>query len=141
MFLPNKYFSDNVFQTEDIAQKFSKKILKNSIIYLNGQIGSGKTCFIRKIAQCFGINKISSSSFSRIQGHFGKVNLIHCDIYREVTNRDNFLLEIESLLIEPWLLFIEWPVELLAIPCDAQYLVDIHILDVAERRISIRRIS
>ena len=141
MFLPNKYFSDNVFQTEDIAQKFSKQILKNSIIYLNGQIGSGKTCFIRKIAQCFGINKISSPSFSRIQKHIGEVNLIHCDIYREVTNRDIFLLEIETFLIEPWLLFIEWPVELLAIPSKAQYLVDIRILDVTERSISIRQIS
>jgi len=141
MYFPNKYFSDNILKTEDIAKKFSKTILLNSIIYLNGQVGSGKTCFIRKLAQSFGIKQIASSSFSRIQNHSGEINLIHCDTYREVTDRDNFLLEIETLLIEPWLLFIEWPVELLAIPCDAQYLVDIHILDVAERRISIRQIS
>jgi tRNA threonylcarbamoyladenosine biosynthesis protein TsaE len=141
MYLPNKYFSDNVFETEDIAKKFSKIILQNSIIYLNGQVGSGKTCFIKKIAQSLGINQIASPTFSRIQSHLGKVNLIHCDIYREVTNRDIFLLEIETLLIEPWLLFIEWPVELLAIPSKAQYLVDIRILDVTERSISIRQIS
>ena len=131
MYIPDKYFSENVLMTKDIATKFSKKILLNSIIYLNGQVGSGKTYFIRKVAQ----------SFSRAQSHSGAVNLIHCDLYREVTDRDKFFLEVETLLIEPWLLFIEWPVELLAIPSKAQYLIDIRILDVTERSIDIRQIS
>ena len=141
MYIPDKYFSENVLMTKDIATKFSKKILLNSIIYLNGQVGSGKTYFIRKVAQCFGINQIASSSFSRAQSHSGAVNLIHCDIYREVVDRDKFFLEVETLLIEPWLLFIEWPVELLAIPSKAQYLIDIRILDVTERSIDILQIS
>ena len=137
----NIYVCDEISDTTKIAFEFAKLLKKNCVIYLNGDVGSGKTLFTSKVANYFGIHTITSTSFSRIQTHQGTPNIIHCDLYRGNYSTIEFLEELDSHLVEPWLLFIEWPVELLAIPSEAQYLVDICILDVTERSISIRQIN
>jgi tRNA A37 threonylcarbamoyladenosine biosynthesis protein TsaE len=104
-------------------------------------VGSGKTFFTSKVANYFGIHTITSSSYSRIQSHIGKPNIVHCDLYRGNCSSSQFLVELESHLVEPWLLFIEWPNEILSIPNSFQYIVNIVMIDQNIRNFYIEQID
>ena len=79
------------------------------MIYLEGNIGSGKTFIARRIAANLGINNFSSSSFQVLSVYKTCINLIHCDLYRYHSNSDLIINEIYEQMISPWLLIIEWP--------------------------------
>jgi len=137
----NIYVSNEISCTTRIAIEFAKSLKKNCVIYLNGDVGSGKTLFTSKVANYFGTHTITSSSFSRIQAHQGSPNIIHCDLYRGNYSTNEFLEELDSQLLEPWLLFIEWPNGILSIPNSSQYIVNIVIIGLNARRFSIEQVT
>jgi len=137
----NIYVSNEISCTTKIAIEFAKSLKKNCVIYLNGDVGSGKTLFTSKVANYFGTHTITSSSFSRIQAHQGSPNIIHCDLYRGNYSTNEFLEELDSQLLEPWLLFIEWPNGILSIPNSSQYIVNIVIIGLNARRFSIEQVT
>ena len=49
----NIYMSDNISCTTKIAYEFAKSLKENCIIYLNGDMGSGKTLFSSKVVRDF----------------------------------------------------------------------------------------
>ena len=55
MRVPQTTFSASCKDTDSLVIKFSKLISPNSIIYLNGDVGTGKTYFAKKLAEQFGI--------------------------------------------------------------------------------------
>ena len=137
----NIYVSNEISCTTKMAIEFAKSLKKNCVIYLNGDVGSGKTLFTSKVANYFGTHTITSSSFSRIQAHQGTPNIIHCDLYRGNYSTNEFLEELDSQLLEPWLLFIEWPNGILSIPNTSQYIVNIVIIGLNVRRFSIEQVT
>ena len=136
----NIYVSNEISCTTRIAIEFAKSLKNNCVIYLNGDVGSGKTLFKSKVANYFGTHTITSSSFSRIQAHQGTPNFIHCDLYRGNYSTNDFLEELDSHLLDPWLLFIEWPNGILSIPNTSQYIVNIVIIGLNVRRFSIEQV-
>ena len=136
----NIYVSNEISCTTRIAIEFAKSLKNNCVIYLNGDVGSGKTLFTSKVANYFGTHTITSSSFSRIQAHQGSPNIIHCDLYRGNYSTNEFLEELDSQLLDPWLLFIEWPNGILSIPNSSQYIVNIVIIGLNVRRFSIEQV-
>ena len=98
----------NQNQTDVFVSEFAKSMNPENIILLNGDLGTGKTYICSKIANYFGIKDLSSSSFQRVNFHRGKMNLIHCDFYRNSCDDYFFLNEIEPLLLYPWILLLEW---------------------------------
>jgi tRNA A37 threonylcarbamoyladenosine biosynthesis protein TsaE len=73
MRVPQTTFSASCKDTDSLVIKFSKLISPNSIIYLNGDVGTGKTYFVKKLAEQFGICDLSSSSYERISIHKNKL--------------------------------------------------------------------
>ena len=133
--------SSSQSDTSHIASKFVKSVKNQSIIYLSGDLGTGKTFFVSTCSQFYGLTKISSPTYSRVSVYNGQVNLIHCDFYL-VDNHYEFLCnEVEPLLVEPWLLFVEWPSEILNIDCSYEYDIRITMNDNnSKRRIVITRL-
>ena len=140
MIKPNLHVSDGIQCTKKIAHDFAKSLKQNCIIYLNGEVGSGKTIFTSKVADYFGIYAITSSSFSRIQFHNGTPNIIHCDLYRGNYSSNQFLEELEVYLKEPWILFIEWPDKIFSIENSSQYIVHISVNSLDVRTFSIEQV-
>ena len=102
------FTSHSLDETDSFAEGLVKRILPNSTILLNGEIGSGKTYLCSRIASGFGIEDLTSSSFGRVSMHAGERNVVHCDFYRSALSHDFFSLEVEPLLVTPWLLLVEW---------------------------------
>ena len=95
--------------TEDLAIKFAKELQNGQAIVLNGNLGSGKTFFIKKVMQQFGINYVNSPSFTIVNEYEGKIKAYHFDFYR--------LLNIDELYDIGWqdylndagaVIFVEW---------------------------------
>lgn len=99
---------------QDFLKK--KSIEKNFIFLLQGNLGSGKTCFVRSAIRQL-LNqpnlKITSPTFTLLEIYEGEANypILHADLYRLENHTD--LLELN--LIEYWPnyhCFVEWPEKL-----------------------------
>lgn len=80
----NEFISKSEAETIDFASDFAKKLNKNSIIILSGDLGSGKTKFTQGILKHFGLeNEISSPTFTIVNEYNAKdINIYHFDLYR-----------------------------------------------------------
>ena len=70
--------------TKELAQKFAKLITNGCFISLYGEIGAGKTAFIKLVADALGIKeKVTSPSFVILnEYHSGILPVYHFDLYR-----------------------------------------------------------
>jgi len=89
-----KYISSSVEDTIKIAKNFSESLNGGEVILLEGVLGSGKTVFVKGIAEALEVDEIvTSPSFSIMNIYEGKFILYHFDFYRL-----DDLYEIEELL-------------------------------------------
>lgn len=109
MNFPIKEKIKNEQETKRLAEKFSDHIKPDDKIVLNGELGSGKTFFIRKVLFKFGITNVNSPSFSIVNEYYGKFKIYHFDFFR--------IKKIEELYEIGWqdymndntsVIFIEW---------------------------------
>jgi len=105
-------FSNSQEQTIEIAKQFASTLKGGEVVCLHGDLGAGKTTFVKGIAEYFGINKdeIISPTFI-IVNHLktNSFNIIHIDAYR-IEDENNML---ESGVLEYFgdknsIVFIEW---------------------------------
>ena len=76
-------------KTAELAKKFSKILKKNDIVFFHGEIGVGKTTFIRYLVNCLQINnhlnqtEVTSPTFNLVNEYDVGVFVIqHYDLYR-----------------------------------------------------------
>ncbi|HEX9878915.1 MAG TPA: tRNA (adenosine(37)-N6)-threonylcarbamoyltransferase complex ATPase subunit type 1 TsaE [Candidatus Binatia bacterium] len=72
-------------QTQGWGRKLGKLLVGGEIIGLSGELGSGKTCFVRGLAKGLGVDReawVRSPTFTLINEHEGRVPLYHIDLYR-----------------------------------------------------------
>lgn len=100
----------DIRQLDKIAKSLTKNIQYPSVFLLSGELGSGKTTFVKVFAKKLGINKhITSPTFliHKSYGFNGKI-LRHYDLYR--LSKYNQLQEIGfEEQIGKYIMFIEWP--------------------------------
>jgi tRNA threonylcarbamoyladenosine biosynthesis protein TsaE len=86
-----KYTSKNEIDTMTLAQNFESEKFPNMVICLDGELGSGKTVFVKGFAQSLGIEEnITSPTFNIIKEYpNGELPLYHMDVYRLEDNKDD----------------------------------------------------
>lgn len=76
-------------ETEDIAKRFAQKLHGTEVIALYGDLGAGKTCFVRGLCYGLGIDdNVSSPTFAIINEYSGIFNVYHFDMYRITSEED-----------------------------------------------------
>lgn len=102
-----KFTSHNEEETLELAQNFESEKFPNMVICLNGELGSGKTLFVKGIAQALGINdSITSPTFTIVKEYNGEFPLFHFDVYRLDGNTDG--VGIEDYFSKNGVVVIEW---------------------------------
>lgn len=100
----------NAKETIDLANEFAGIIPQNHVIALYGDLGAGKTTFVKGLAQSWGINEeVTSPTFNIYTIYKGHRNLLHLDAYRLESKEDVENLSLEEFLLPPYCLVIEWP--------------------------------
>ena len=104
-----KIISHNEKETQLLGEKIAPILSKGKIAFLKGNLGSGKTTFVKGITKFYECEQQAKSpTFILISSYMGKINVNHCDFYRITNGEEVFDLAIEELL-EKGNLIIEWP--------------------------------
>lgn len=109
MGFPYSRKSKSEFDTGKIAVEFSKLIEDGMIISINGNLGAGKTFFLKRVLEQFGIVNSNSPTFSIVNEYVGDKNFYHFDFYRINTEIELLDIGIEDYFNDDKaILFIEW---------------------------------
>ena len=134
-------------QTEELANKFLKKISPGNIVFLYGEIGVGKTTFIRYLINGFQkahkqkITEITSPTFNLLNEYqINHIKINHYDLFRlkseeEIRNLDLF--EDSSNIIT----LIEWPQIINEIPKNLIELVFEYKKDHQKRSVQVKGLN
>ena len=79
-----KFVSKNLDDTLHLAENVESEKFPNMVICLDGELGSGKTVFVKGFAKALGIEEnITSPTFNIIKEYLnGELPLYHMDVYR-----------------------------------------------------------
>ncbi len=77
------YITKNELETEAIGAEFAQKLPGGAVIAMYGDLGAGKTAFVRGMARGMGLScRVSSPTFTIVNEYLGDRELIHFDMYR-----------------------------------------------------------
>jgi tRNA threonylcarbamoyladenosine biosynthesis protein TsaE len=70
-------------ETERAGERLAAGLRPGSVVALVGDLGAGKTCFIRGLARGLGVDQIvSSPTFVLVNHYQGRLPVFHVDAYR-----------------------------------------------------------
>lgn len=94
-------------ETERLGAALAERLRPGDIVLVSGELGTGKTTFVRGACRALGIGgPVTSPTFTIGQIYAGPVDVAHLDLYR--------LAEIDPSIFEDYLTpdrigFVEWP--------------------------------
>ena len=102
-------------KTEELAEKFSKKIKPGNVVFLYGEIGVGKTTFIRYLINQFQKNndldltEVTSPTFNLLNEYqINQIKINHYDLFRLKSEEEIKNLNIFEDIINT-ITLLEWP--------------------------------
>jgi tRNA threonylcarbamoyladenosine biosynthesis protein TsaE len=121
-------------ETAAVAKDLARSLVAGDVLLLSGNLGAGKTAFVRGLAEGLGVapEEVSSPTFTLVHEYQGeKLTLYHADLYRlERAATDDLGLE----ELERGVLAVEWPDRLTHALPGARH-ISIEILEGDERKI------
>lgn len=134
-----KVFNEN--ETSRIAQDFASELINGDIVALTGNLGSGKTFFVKSVCNKLGIHNVSSPSFSIVNIYQGDKQVYHFDFYRIKKIEELYDIGFEEYLNDNnAVTFIEWAEMFQKLMPKRYYHVKIELISDSERIISINKI-
>lgn len=98
-------------ETSALGRDLARSLGEGSVVLLSGDLGAGKTAFVRGLAEGLGIDphQVSSPTFTLIQEYRGgRLPLHHVDLYR-LRSTEVEDLGLDELTLEGGVTAIEWP--------------------------------
>ena len=96
--------------TAHFAARIARLAQPGDIIALQGDLGAGKTTFVRGFVPAFGIDarNVQSPTFTLVREYGSKKKIYHVDLYRLEKEKDIFEAGIHELLGTDELVLVEW---------------------------------
>jgi tRNA threonylcarbamoyladenosine biosynthesis protein TsaE len=96
-------------ETVELANNFALGIKPGDVIILNGNLGAGKTFFIKNAVKALGGNNVNSPTFAIINEYESKFKIYHFDFYRINEMVELYDIGFNDYLNNPdAIIFIEW---------------------------------
>ena len=105
-----KYTSHCIKDTQKIAKEIASTLKCGDVVSLSGELGAGKTAFVRGIADFFGFSgDVTSPTFTLVNEYDGEeMTLYHFDAYRLENANTDQLDWIDDYLFGEGVCLIEW---------------------------------
>ena len=136
-----EYIVNNIDETNKVAEDLVSKLKGKSVIALSGNLGAGKTTFVKAIANKLGVEEnVTSPTFVLIKLYNTKdekiKKIIHVDCYRLDGKEDLYEIGLEDYLeYEDSLVVIEWADKIVNLPDD---IIKINIKIIGENKRNIK---
>lgn len=109
--------SNSSQQTENFGRIFAKKLKGGDVIFLMGEMGAGKTTFVKGLAKGIGVNsRVVSPTFVIVRKHTVSnknsniSTLYHLDLHRLDDTKQALLVDLKDFLDDrEGIVVIEWP--------------------------------
>lgn len=82
------FISRNSEATEALGEAIGRALEGTALIALDGDLGAGKTCFVRGLARGLGVvDTVNSPTYALLQTYSGRLQLHHLDAWMEGRER------------------------------------------------------
>jgi tRNA threonylcarbamoyladenosine biosynthesis protein TsaE len=96
-------------ETEQVGEKLGKLLKPGSVVALFGDIGAGKTAFVRGLVRATGFNgRVTSPTYSIVNEYNGPIPVFHFDMYRLRGDEEFYELGWEDYLVRGGICVVEW---------------------------------
>ena len=108
--MAHSYHTDSVEETIALGEKFSTKLSAGNIVALFGDLGTGKTHFIKGVCRGLGVHEhVASPTFTIVNEYdAGGVKICHVDCYRLQSEKELRNIGFEDYLFGSYICLIEW---------------------------------
>ncbi|HUL80485.1 MAG TPA: tRNA (adenosine(37)-N6)-threonylcarbamoyltransferase complex ATPase subunit type 1 TsaE [Vicinamibacteria bacterium] len=108
-------------ETMAVAAEMAAAFRGGEVVLLSGELGSGKTVFVRGLARGLGADpdEVASPTFVLLTAYPGRLTLHHADLYRLRGDGDEGELGLEELPSPGGVLAVEWAERLRNVPWPA----------------------
>lgn len=97
-------------QTQAVAASLIPQLAAGSVLALHGDLGAGKTCFVRGLAIGLNVQQpVSSPTYTLVNEYHGDLPLYHVDLYRLEGADDVLDMGLDDYLEGDGITAIEWP--------------------------------
>jgi tRNA threonylcarbamoyladenosine biosynthesis protein TsaE len=136
---PQTFETRSEQETTDAGMRLGAQLRAGDIVLLYGDLGAGKTAFVRGLTAGLGLDpdQVTSPTFTIIQEYRGPVTLQHVDLYR-LSPAEVLDLGLDELADASTVLAVEWADRLPRLPSPP--LIEVHFEALEDgRRIRISR--
>ena len=97
--------------TLEAGRQFAQELQSGLTVYLHGDLGTGKTTFVRGVLQGLGYNgKVKSPTYTLVEPYVvSKYNLYHFDLYRFNDVEEWEMAGFREYFNDESVCFVEWP--------------------------------
>ena len=104
-----KIYTRGEAETEAVGARFASALPDGAVVALYGDLGAGKTAFVRGMARGMGIDaRVSSPTFTIVNEYLGDRELYHFDMYRLGSSDELFDIGWEDYLSRGGVCAVEW---------------------------------
>jgi tRNA threonylcarbamoyladenosine biosynthesis protein TsaE len=104
------FISHSPAETESLGEQFGRTAKRGLVVLLSGDLGAGKTQFVRGLARGLGISgRVHSPTFTLVNEYGGgRLKLFHLDLYRLETPEQILSAGIDEFLSPDGVSVMEW---------------------------------
>lgn len=102
-----KYITNSAEETIEIGKSFAGKLNKGTVVLLSGEMGAGKTVFVKGMAQGLGIKSLITSPTYAYMNDYDGI-LYHYDCYRLTSGEDAESLGLTDYFYAGGICVVEW---------------------------------
>ncbi len=118
--------------TEHVARKMAEHLFQGTIMLFWGEMGSGKTTFIKSLCSGLGVlpEKVTSPTYTLVNIYKSSLLIFHVDLFRLTSPEQLYDMDRTDLISDDGITMVEWPQML------QNYLTDEPILNLSFTTIS-----
>lgn len=109
--MPSEFTSNSAEETMQWGREFAARLQPPALVFLSGELGSGKTTMTKGIVAGLGAareTEVTSPTFTLVHVYRNHVRVYHVDLYRVENFHDFETLGLEDLFAEPAIVIVEW---------------------------------
>lgn len=133
-------FTNTVEETEQAGVMLSENLIPGTVVAMYGDLGAGKTAFVRGMARgLHSQNRVTSPTFTIVNEYNGDLPIFHFDMYRLSCADELFDIGWEDYLARGGVCIVEWSENVKSAFDGTEIVINIEKISDTERKITIKK--